>query len=79
MDWQETDKGLYKKFTFGDFAEAFAFMVRVAELAEEADHHPSWSNNWNTVEIWLLSHSAGNTITDADRALAADIDRVATV
>lgn len=79
MDWQQTAEGLYKKFTFSDFTEAFAFMVRVAELAEEADHHPTWTNSWNTVEIWLISHSAGNTITDADRILAADIDRVATV
>jgi 4a-hydroxytetrahydrobiopterin dehydratase len=79
MDWQETDKGLYKKFTFKNFAEAFAFMVRVAELAEEADHHPTWTNNWNIVEIWLMSHSAGNQITDTDRTLAADIDRVARV
>jgi 4a-hydroxytetrahydrobiopterin dehydratase len=44
MDWQQTDKGLYKKFTFADFTEAFAFMVRVAELAEEANHHPTWTN-----------------------------------
>ena len=79
MNWQETGKGLYKKFTFADFAEAFACMVRVAELAEEADHHPTWTNSWNTVEIWLISHSAGNTITDADRELAADIDRAAEV
>lgn len=79
MDWHETDKGLYKKYIFADFTEAFAFMTRVAELAEAADHHPTWTNSWNTVEIWLISHSAGDTITDADRALAADIDRVAKV
>jgi 4a-hydroxytetrahydrobiopterin dehydratase len=53
--------------------------VRVAELAEEANHHPTWTNNWNTVEIWLISHSAGDQITDADRTLATDIDRVAKV
>jgi 4a-hydroxytetrahydrobiopterin dehydratase len=76
MDWQETDKGLYKKYTFKDFAEAFRFMERVAKLAQAANHHPTWTNNWNTVEIWLITHSSGNQITEADRTLAADIDRV---
>lgn len=76
MNWQETDKGLYKKFEFDDFKAAFAFMGRVADLAESAQHHPDWHSSWNTVEIWLLSHDADDSITEKDRALAAQIDSV---
>jgi 4a-hydroxytetrahydrobiopterin dehydratase len=55
--WQEADNKLYKKFVFKDFSEAFAFMTRVALAAEKSDHHPLWTNVWNTVEIWLNTHS----------------------
>lgn len=75
--WQEKENTLYRKFQFADFSEAFAFMTRVALLAEKADHHPRWTNVWNTVEIWLNTHSAGNTITQKDRDLAAGIDTIA--
>lgn len=74
--WQEQNNALYRKFEFADFSEAFAFMTRVALLAEKADHHPRWNNVWNTVEIWLNTHSAGNTITEKDRKLAAQIDAI---
>ena len=50
-DWQETKHGLYKQFTFRDFKEAFAFMTRVAALAEEQGHHPRWENEWSVVQI----------------------------
>lgn len=72
--WQETDNALYRKFQFADFSAAFAFMTRVALLAEKADHHPRWTNVWNTVEIWLNTHSAGNIVTEKDRKLAQAID-----
>lgn len=72
--WQETKHGLYKQFNFSDFAEAFAFMTRVAELAEEQRHHPRWENEWSVVQIWLITHDAGSSITDKDRRLAAAID-----
>lgn len=72
--WQEQDNKLYKKFVFKNFSEAFAFMTRVAFEAEKLDHHPNWSNVWNTVEIWLNTHSAGDIVTDKDRELAKKID-----
>ncbi len=75
--WQETGHGLLKKFEFTDFSEAFAFMTRVALIAEKMDHHPKWTNVWNTVEITLSTHSAGNTITEKDRRLAQAIDALA--
>ena len=72
--WQETNQQLYRKFQFANFSEAFAFMTRVAIEAEKMDHHPLWTNVWNTVEIWLSTHEAGNVVTDKDHALAARID-----
>jgi 4a-hydroxytetrahydrobiopterin dehydratase len=76
MSWTEQDGALQREFVFADFSEAFAFMTRVAFLAERAGHHPDWSNSWNRVSISLSTHSAGNTVTDADRALAAAIDEL---
>lgn len=72
--WQEKDNSLYKKFEFTDFSEAFAFMTRVAMIAEKMNHHPKWTNVWNTVEVWLSTHDAGNVVTDKDRKLADKID-----
>jgi 4a-hydroxytetrahydrobiopterin dehydratase len=74
--WTETDGALRRRFEFANFSEAFAFMTRVAMLAEKAGHHPDWANSWNTVEISLTTHSAGSTVTDNDRDLAAAIDKL---
>ena len=74
--WTEANNKLRKTFQFRDFSEAFAFMSRVALLAEKMDHHPTWTNTWNRVDIELSTHSAGNTVTDLDRKLAAAIDKL---
>jgi 4a-hydroxytetrahydrobiopterin dehydratase len=74
--WQELDNQLYRQFQFANFSEAFAFMTRVALEAEKMDHHPKWTNVWNTVEIWLSTHDAGNVLTDKDHALAKRIDAI---
>src|SRR3990167_6353629 len=71
--WQEKDKQLYKRFEFKDFKGAFDFMMKVAALAEAQNHHPRWQNEWNKVEIWLSTHSAGK-VTDKDNKLARAID-----
>jgi 4a-hydroxytetrahydrobiopterin dehydratase len=72
--WEEKNNALYRKFEFKDFSQAFAFMTRVALAAEKMDHHPNWSNVYNTVEISLSTHDAGNIVTEKDRKLAAKID-----
>lgn len=72
--WKETENKLYKAFIFTDFIQAFAFMTKVALIAEKMDHHPTWTNTWNKVEIWLSTHDAGNVVTDKDRKLAEAID-----
>jgi 4a-hydroxytetrahydrobiopterin dehydratase len=74
--WQEIDNTLYRKFQFKNFSEAFGFMTRVAIESEKLNHHPVWKNVWNTVEIWLSTHDAGNTITDLDKKLADQIDKL---
>ena len=72
--WTERDGALHREFEFTDFSEAFAFMTRVALLAETMSHHPEWSNVYHRVSITLTTHDAGNVVTDADRSLAAAID-----
>ena len=72
--WKEQENTLYKKFEFADFSAAFAFMVRVAMAVEKANHHPTWANTYNKVEVWLQTHDAGNIVTQKDTALAMAID-----
>jgi 4a-hydroxytetrahydrobiopterin dehydratase len=74
--WQESNNKLYRKFQFKDFSEAFAFMTRVAFEAERMNHHPEWKNVWNTVEVWLSSHDAGDIVTEKDHKLAKKIDAI---
>ena len=76
-NWKEEGNALYRKFSFRDFSEAFAFMTRVAMEAEKMNHHPRWTNTWNTVEVWLSTHDAGNIVTDKDRKLASRINELA--
>ena len=74
-DWDLDDArdAITRSFSFKDFSEAFAFMTRVALLAEKADHHPEWSNVWNRVDILLTTHDAGGLST-RDIAMAQAID-----
>jgi ribonuclease HI len=74
--WQETKHGLYKQFNFENFKQAWSFMGRVAELAEEYQHHPRWENEWSVVQIWLITHEGGKSITDKDEEMARLIDEV---
>jgi 4a-hydroxytetrahydrobiopterin dehydratase len=73
--WQDKDGRLYRQFKFTDFKKAFDFMTKVAAAAEKLNHHPSWANEYNKVDIWLSTHSAGK-ITDKDRQLAREIDKI---
>jgi len=74
--WMEEDNMLKARFKFKDFSQAFAFMTEVAFLAEKLNHHPNWSNVWNTVDIHLTTHDAGNTVTQKDQNLAESITKV---
>lgn len=74
--WIEKDNKLFREFHFRDFSEAFAFITRVALLAEQMNHHPEWSNVYNRVTIKLSTHDAGNIVTEKDRMLAKAIDKI---
>ncbi|MBL0055376.1 MAG: 4a-hydroxytetrahydrobiopterin dehydratase [Chitinophagaceae bacterium] len=74
--WPEIDNKLYQKFIFKDFSKAFGFMTRVALAAEKMDHHPTWKNTYNVVEIWLSTHDAGDVVTEKDHKLAGIIDKL---
>ena len=75
--WTEENNSLKKTFKFKDFNEAFGFMTRVALAAEKMDHHPYWVNVYNRVEITLNTHSAGDIVTEKDKKLASEIDKIA--
>ena len=74
--WEEKENALQRTFQFKDFSEAFAFMTRVALIAEKMDHHPEWKNVYNKVEMKLSTHDAGDIVTEKDRKLAAAIDKL---
>ena len=69
-------KAISRTFKFADFKLAFAFMTRVAAEADRMDHHPEWSNIYNTVSIRLTTHDSGG-VTESDIRLAEEIDRAA--
>jgi 4a-hydroxytetrahydrobiopterin dehydratase len=77
MNWNQENDRLTKTFTFKDFVEAFGFMTKVAIVAEKMNHHPTWTNTWNTVRFELSTHDAGNKVTDKDHRLANAIDALA--
>ncbi len=74
--WQNIENKLYKKFEFDDFRSAFDFMHKVAALAERQNHHPTITNTYTQVEIWLSTHSAGDVVTEKDEAMAKLIDHL---
>lgn len=76
MNWKEEDNYLIRKFEFKNFVEAWGFMSKVAILAEKQEHHPNWSNVYNSVEIKLNSHDAGDIVTDKDHKLAKAINEL---
>ena len=73
--WQTLDDRLHRELTFADFSEAFAFMTRVALVAEKLNHHPDWSNSWNRVVIDITSHDKGG-ITDLCVEFATRVNRL---
>jgi 4a-hydroxytetrahydrobiopterin dehydratase len=72
--WRQEGESLVRDYHFKDFAEAMAFVNRVAAAAEEANHHPDiLVHGWNNVRLTLTTHAVGR-LTDNDRAMAERID-----
>lgn len=74
-EWQIADGFLSRKFVFKDFLEAFAFMTKVALLAEKLNHHPNWENSFNKVNLRLTTHEMGG-LTTLDFEMAQKIDEL---
>lgn len=77
MEWIQENNRLKKTFKFKDFVSAFGFMTKVALIAEKMDHHPQWTNVYNTVSFELSTHDAGDVVTEKDQKLAKAIDALA--
>jgi 4a-hydroxytetrahydrobiopterin dehydratase len=72
--WRQEGESLVRDYQFRDFAQAIDFVNRVADAAEQANHHPDiLVHGWNHVRLTLTTHSAGR-LTDNDRAMAERID-----
>jgi 4a-hydroxytetrahydrobiopterin dehydratase len=76
LGWEESGGALRRELTFKDFSEAWGFMARVALVAQQMDHHPTWTNTWNKVALVLTSHDAGSTVTDRDVAFAEAVNTI---
>ncbi|PWN06823.1 4a-hydroxytetrahydrobiopterin dehydratase [Rhodohalobacter mucosus] len=74
--WEFSNDKIHRELTFGDFRQALSFMVRVGFEAEELVHHPEWRNVYNTVNISLSTHDAGDKVTSKDINLAKAIDKI---
>ncbi len=74
-EWETKNKAIVRTFEFDDFAEAMEFVNNVAEIAEEAEHHPDIDIRWNKVILSLSTHSKGG-ITDNDFEVARRIDNL---
>ncbi len=74
--WSVSDAGLQKTFTFSGFPEAVAFTVEIGKLAETANHHPDLDIRWNKVHVTLITHDAGDTVTEKDTALAEQANQI---
>ncbi|REL33581.1 4a-hydroxytetrahydrobiopterin dehydratase [Rhodohalobacter sp. SW132] len=75
-DWNFTDDKIHREFSFEDFKTALSFIVRVGFDAEDQGHHPELFNVYNTVQISLATHDAGDKVTGKDIKLAKAIDAI---
>ena len=77
--WQQDDNVLFREFKFGSFKEAVSFIVRIAFVAEGANHHPELWNVYSTVRVRLTTHDAGDRISQRDVDLATEISAISWV
>ena len=74
--WKFSEDTIRKDFQFGDFTQAFSFLVQVAFIAENQNHHPNIENVYNSVTLALQSHDAGNKVTGKDIAFAEAVEKL---
>lgn len=74
--WEETKDSLQKTFEFKDFEDAMYFMQMCIQPIQELNHHPMWSNVYNKVHVSLQTHDDGNIVTEKDKELSVELDKV---
>ncbi|MFL7837507.1 MAG: 4a-hydroxytetrahydrobiopterin dehydratase [Candidatus Promineifilaceae bacterium] len=77
LGWSVKEGKLYKAYKFDSFAQALGWMVSAGIQADKLDHHPEWSNVYNRVQVYLVTHDLGNVISTFDVALAKQMDQLA--
>jgi 4a-hydroxytetrahydrobiopterin dehydratase len=74
--WKTTNQSLEKTFEFATFEEAMQFMQDATPFISQTDHHPTWSNTYNRVQVTITTHDAGNQVTEKDYTLANYLDEL---
>ncbi|WP_261345544.1 4a-hydroxytetrahydrobiopterin dehydratase [Aquirufa lenticrescens] len=74
--WKTTNQSLEKTFEFATFEEAMQFMQEATPFISQTDHHPTWSNTYNRVQVTITTHDAGNQVTEKDYTLANYLDEL---
>ena len=74
--WKTTNQSLEKTFEFKTFEDAMQFMQNATPFISKTDHHPTWSNTYNRVNVFITTHDAGNQVTEKDYTLAKYLDEL---
>lgn len=74
--WKTTNQSLEKTFEFNSYEEAMQFMQDATPFITQTDHHPTWSNTYNRVQVIITTHDAGNQVTEKDYTLATYLDEL---
>lgn len=74
--FKELNNKLYSNIVFEDFKTAIEFINKLAIIAERLNHHPTIHNTYNTVELFLSTHDAGDVVTEKDWELAREISKI---
>ena len=75
-NWKTTNQSLEKTFEFVTFEDAMQFMQDATPFITQTDHHPTWSNTYNRVQVTITTHDAGNQVTEKDHTLANFLDEL---
>ena len=76
IEFKESINKLYSKIVFKDFKAAIEFINKLAIIAERLNHHPTIHNTYNTVQLFLSTHDAGDVVTEKDWELAREISKI---
>tara|TARA_E500000178_G_scaffold247784_1_gene244368 strand:- start:38 stop:277 length:240 start_codon:yes stop_codon:yes gene_type:complete len=78
MNWKESNDSLSKTFVFKSFEDAMNWMQKAAKKIDQLNHHPEWTNIYNTIHVKLNTHDAGGIVTEKDHQLASILDDIST-